>query len=215
MSSSLSLLLDLSHAGFAAVLDADGERVLAKSARPARTWHDDVADWAEGLLREAGGAFFDVGRIFAGVGPGSFTGIRIAMAFAQGLALPKGLPLHGFTAFEALFASWNGSGTPLAVVPANAGRFYVARGADDAGALIPGEALAALAGPGITVLAPEATPTLLAAARGFAGVWTPEGAWDAVAIARRARASGRGAERPVYLQLSAAEEKAAPQAPKA
>ncbi len=212
MPSSLSLLIDLSHAGFAAVLDAEAKVVLASSSRPAGTRHDDVADWTEGILREAGGGFSDVGRILAGVGPGSFTGIRIAMAFAQGLALPKGIPLHGFTAFEALFASWKGEGDALAVVPANAGRFYVARGVDDAGALIPGEALTALARPGTFVLAPEATPGLLAASRGFAGVWTPngtpEGSWDAVAIARRALATGRGAERPVYLQLSAAEEKA-------
>lgn len=216
----MNLLLDLSHAGFAAVLRADGAEILAKSARPAGTRHDDVADWTEGLLREAGGGFPDVGRIFVGVGPGSFTGIRIAMAFAQGLALPKNIPLHGFTTFEALFLSWKGDAkasralagnekAAIAVVPANAGRFYVARRLDDAGALIPGEALAALADSQTVVLAPEATDALRAATKSFAGIWTPDASWGAVAIARHALASSRGAERPVYLQLSAAEEKAA------
>jgi tRNA threonylcarbamoyl adenosine modification protein YeaZ len=202
------LLLDLSHAGFAAVLDTEGTAVHAQSSRPAGTRHDDVADWTEGLLREAGGGFSDVDRIVVGVGPGSFTGIRIAMAFAQGLALPKHIPLHGFTSFEALFLSWKGAGPAIAAVPANAGRFYVARGLDDAGALIPGEALAALADSTTTVLAPEATDALRAATTGFAGIRTPDASWDAVAIARHALASGRDVERPVYLQLSAAEEKA-------
>jgi tRNA threonylcarbamoyl adenosine modification protein YeaZ len=210
----LSLLLDLSHAGFAAVLDAEAQAVLASSARPQGTRHDDVADWTEGLLREAGGGFSDVRRIFVGVGPGSFTGIRIAMAFVQGLSLSKEIPLHGFTTFGALFLSWRGEGATIAAVPANAGRFYVARALGDAGALIPGEALAALADPETVVIAPEATDALLLATRGFAGVWKPEASWDAVAIARHALASGRAADRPVYLQLSAAEEKAS-QAPSA
>jgi hypothetical protein len=111
-----------------------------------------------------------------------------------------------------LLLSWNRSVPAIAAVPANAGRFYVARGLDDAGALISGEALAALATPETFVLATEATPALLAASQGFAGVWTPDAmadaSWDAPAIVKHALASGRGAERPVYLQLSAAEEKA-------
>jgi tRNA threonylcarbamoyl adenosine modification protein YeaZ len=208
--SGLSLLLDLSHAGFAAVLDADGNNVLARSARPQGTRHDDVADWTEGLLREAGGGFSDVRSMFVGVGPGSFTGIRIAMAFVQGLALPKDIPLHGFTSFEALFLSWHSGRTrpAIAAVPANAGRFYVARAIDDTGALISAEALSALADSETVVIAPETTDALLFATLGFGGVWNPQATWDAVAIAQHALASGRGADRPVYLQLSAAEEKA-------
>lgn len=216
----LALLLDLSHAGFAAVLDAEGSRVLAQSARAAGTRHDDVADWTESLLREAGGGVSDLRWMAVGVGPGSFTGIRIAMAFAQGLALPHGIPLHGFTSFEALHLSFPGiSGRhggdaegirALAVIPANAGRLYVSAGMDDPGALVNGSILAARArsfSAAVTVVAPEVTPALREATAGFADVWTPGELWNAVAIARHARASGRGLQRPLYLQLSAAEEK--------
>lgn len=215
----LALLLDLSHAGFAAVLDDAGGRVLAASSRPAGTRHDDVADWTESLLKEADGGFADLAWIAVGVGPGSFTGIRIAMAFAQGLALPRGLPLHGFTSFEALHLSAptlkqgaEGRGC-LAVIPANAGRFYVSQSLEDPGALLAGEELAAMADAGRVIVAPEITPALreLATASGFGGPWSPGGApgetWDAAAIAGRARSAGRGADKPVYLQLSAAEEK--------
>lgn len=208
------LLLDLSHAGFAAVLDADATGVRASSARPAGTRHDDVADWAEGLLRQVGGTFATLSWIAVGVGPGSFTGIRIAMAFAKGLALPLGIPVHGFTSFEALhlsapaIASVSASGGEglLAVVPANAGRFYVSASVNERGALISGEELAARRASAAMILTPDITPGLRAAAAEFA-LATPGSAWNAVAIARHARASGRGLARPVYLQLSAAEEK--------
>ncbi len=216
------LLLDLSHAGFAAVLDESGSRVLARSARPAGTRHDDVADWTEGLLRDAGGTFADLAWIAAGVGPGSFTGIRIAMAFAQGLALPHDIPLHGFTSFEALHLSAashatrlapeaDGQRSVLAVVPANAGRFYVSRALADEGRLATGEELGALCAGPLVIATPEVTPALIARTSARAGgdavVWAPADDWDAAAIARHARASGRGLARPVYLQLSAAEEK--------
>jgi tRNA threonylcarbamoyladenosine biosynthesis protein TsaB len=206
------LLLDLSHSGFAAVLDGEGEGTLARATRPSGTRHEDAAGWVETLLREAGGDYARLGWICTGVGPGSFTGIRIAMAFAQGFALPRSVPLHGFTSFESLLLSFPGysSGKPVVVViPANAGRFYVARGIGDPGSLIDGAALAAMADPEATLLASEETPALRDLSARFAGLWTPGEDWDAVAVARHARASGRSVEKPVYLQLSAAEEKAA------
>lgn len=208
----LGLLIDLSHAGFAAVLDESCDEVLSKSVRPAGTRHDDVADWTESLLREAGGTFADLAWIAVGVGPGSFTGIRIAMSFAQGLALPNKIPVHGFTSFEALLLSTKSDSLlegmkTLAAIPANAGRFYVAEDLKDPGALISGESLSARATQSTMIVSPEITPALQAAAEGFGGVWSPGVSWDAVAIARHARASGRGLARPMYLQLSAAEEK--------
>lgn len=214
-----SLYLDLSHAGVAAVLDDDGTRVLARDVRAAGTRHEDVADWCEGLLRAADAGFRDLSWIVSGVGPGSFTGIRIALAFAQGLAFPSGIPVHGATSFEALFLSHESimgkgrgeGGQPddslLAVLPATAGRFYVAGHLDDPGALVDTDALAARVTPSTVVLSPARVPAVEAVVAGAAALWTPGDAWDVAAIARHARRRGRGTARPVYLQLSAAEEK--------
>jgi tRNA threonylcarbamoyladenosine biosynthesis protein TsaB len=203
------LVLDLSQSGFAAVLSEDGEEVLAVSARPieARGTRDNLADWIEGLLAGTGGDIPGLAWICAGLGPGSFTGIRMALAFAQGLATPRRVPLHGFTAFEALFVSFPGTapGEAAAAIPANAGRFYFSRGLGDDGVLGDASGLAALAQERSTLLVPTAAGFETAAVA-FRALRPADGAWDVIRIARHARASGRGLDRPHYLQASAAED---------
>ncbi len=204
-SPSLGMVFDLSHAGFAAVLNAGATMVAAHDVRRPGTRHEDAAEWTETLLRQAGGGFGDLAWICVGIGPGSFTGIRIAMAFAQGLALPRSIPLHGFTTFEALRLSYKGPAPAVAVIPANAGRFYASFGARDEGKLLEAEELFGSLPAGAIGLAPAIEEDLERAFRGHAGLWAPGTEWDAISIAREARASGRGVDRPVYLQLSAAE----------
>lgn len=56
----------------------------------------------EELLAEAGLAWSDLDSIGVGVGPGNFTGIRISVAAARGLALSLGIPAIGVSATEAV-----------------------------------------------------------------------------------------------------------------
>jgi tRNA threonylcarbamoyladenosine biosynthesis protein TsaB len=204
------LVVDLSQSGFAAVLSEGGEEALAVSSRPieARGTRDNLADWLEGLLAEAGGDIPHLAWICAGLGPGSFTGIRMALAFVQGLAMPRRVPLHGFTAFEALFLSFPEAAADEAVasIPANAGRFYFSRGLGDDGVLGGASDLAALAKERSTLLVPAAGPAFEPVAPAFRAVLSADAAWNVVGIARHARASGRGLDRPHYLQASAAED---------
>ncbi len=44
----------------------------------------------------------DIGLLAVGLGPGSFTGIRVGIAAAKGLALPRKLPIKGASSFDAL-----------------------------------------------------------------------------------------------------------------
>ncbi len=58
----------------------------------------------EAVLARAGAAFGDIARIAVCTGPGSFTGVRIGVAAARGLALGLGVPVVGVSRFEALAA---------------------------------------------------------------------------------------------------------------
>ena len=56
----------------------------------------------EELLSEQGVNWSDVTRIGVGVGPGNFTGIRISVSAARGLALGLGVPAIGISTLEAI-----------------------------------------------------------------------------------------------------------------
>lgn len=80
---------------------ADGDRVLAVESqdggRSTRT-----LGLVEATLARAGVARAQVGRIAVGIGPGSFTGIRIAVAAAQGWHLATGCRVAAVGSFDAL-----------------------------------------------------------------------------------------------------------------
>src|SRR5216117_2991591 len=64
---------------------------------------------ADALLREAGLSVSDLDALVVGSGPGSFTGLRIGMAMALGLALAQDLPVAAVSTLAALAAGAPGS----------------------------------------------------------------------------------------------------------
>lgn len=62
------------------------------------------------LIGRAGMGFRDFDRFAVTTGPGSFTGIRVALAAAHGLALGTGKPIIGATVFETLAAAVTADG---------------------------------------------------------------------------------------------------------
>src|SRR5436309_5403991 len=64
---------------------------------------------ADELLRAAGLGPTDLDRLAVGVGPGSFTGVRIGLAAARGVALVLDLPVAGVSTLDALAAGAPGA----------------------------------------------------------------------------------------------------------
>jgi tRNA threonylcarbamoyladenosine biosynthesis protein TsaB len=76
------------------------------------------------LLRAAGLGQADLDGVVATRGPGSFTGVRVALATAQGLGLALGIPAHGYSSLLAQAARTEVAGC-LAAQPARRGSVYV------------------------------------------------------------------------------------------
>ena len=108
----LTLAFDTATSVAAAALVRDGEVLGERASRAVRVLAD-----ADDLLREAGKDRSELGGIVVGVGPGSFTGLRLGIAAARGLAFALDLPVAGVSTLDALAA-----GAPGALPIIDAGR---------------------------------------------------------------------------------------------
>ena len=181
------------------------------------------------LLDQSGRAPSELSEIVVGLGPGSFTGVRIGVATAKGIAQGLGVPLYGVSTLDAI--AWrlkDATGTVAVVADAARGEVY--------------PALFEIAGGAVTRLTPDTVMRPEAAAELFADqgrdivltgdglvryadvlcasermtcadehLWAPsgEGLLAAYLAAQRATMLGDGdpaAVLPVYTRLSDAEE---------
>ncbi|HEX6860321.1 MAG TPA: tRNA (adenosine(37)-N6)-threonylcarbamoyltransferase complex dimerization subunit type 1 TsaB [Caulobacteraceae bacterium] len=184
----------------AAVLE--GDRVLARKFEPMVKGHQErLATMVREVMDEAGIAFADLDRIGVTVGPGSFTGLRVGVAFAKGLSAALGIPCLGVGTLQAL--AGERGGLVVAAVDARRGQVYV-QAFEDGRPLMHPEALRAedavaaihrfgppkaLVGSGAPLLAGAFPHAHLA----------PEALPDPVSVARLAALSTMAA-RPLYLR---------------
>jgi N6-L-threonylcarbamoyladenine synthase len=86
-----------------------GETVLAQHCEAmVKGQAESLLPLCENMLRAVGVSIKDLDAIGVGTGPGHFTGIRIAVSAARGLALGLGVPAIGVSAFDALQDGANG-----------------------------------------------------------------------------------------------------------
>jgi tRNA threonylcarbamoyladenosine biosynthesis protein TsaB len=87
--------------------------------------HAELAlPWAEALLVEAGIAKSQLDVVAVGRGPGAFTGVRLAIAMAQGIALALDRPIVGVSTLAALAMQAKGERI-LAAIDARMGEVYL------------------------------------------------------------------------------------------
>lgn len=96
------LAFDTSAAHCAAALLKDGQVLAERTDLMARGQAEHLMPMLESLLAENDLSFGDLQGLAVGVGPGNFTGIRISVAAARGLALGLGIPAIGVSNFEVM-----------------------------------------------------------------------------------------------------------------
>jgi len=95
------LAFDTSAAHCAAALLL-GDEVFLRTEEMGRGQAERLVPFLEELLAGQSLGFSDIRRIGVGIGPGNFTGTRISVSLARGLALSLGIPAIGVSALEAL-----------------------------------------------------------------------------------------------------------------
>ena len=106
-------------------VDGVGVRQLGLRSEPMVKGHSErIAGFARDAAAEAGVAFAHLDLIGVTVGPGSFTGLRVGLAFAQGLTAALDRPVVGVSALDALAASAGETRTGAALIDARRGQVY-------------------------------------------------------------------------------------------
>ena len=181
------------------------ERLLAHANEAMARGHQErLAPMAAEVMAQAGLEFAALTRIGVTVGPGSFTGLRVGIAFAKGLASALSIPAVGVGSLEAMAAPY--PGLVFALVDARRGQVY-AQAFEDGQALMAPDAITletaaarlaevgggrpvTLVGSGAPLLAPMVPDATVVAAEGA----------DARDVARLAAVRAPGPLKPLYLR---------------
>ncbi len=180
----------------------DGERVLARRVEPMSRGHQErLAPLVQEAMGEAGLGFDQLERIAVTVGPGSFTGLRVGLAFAKGLAAALAIPAVGVGSLEALAEPERGD--VVAVLDAKRGQVYLQAFSGGAAVSAPDALPIETAAARLAEFAPDILigtgAALLAGVRPGVRVIDTD-VTDPVAVARLAAARSPVPPRPLYLR---------------
>jgi len=100
----LTLVLDTALNACAAAVSRDGHILSHASEAMQRGHQERLAPMVEAVMQSSGAGFDALDRIGVTVGPGSFTGLRVGLAFAKAMSLALDIPCIGVNSLEALAA---------------------------------------------------------------------------------------------------------------
>lgn len=112
----------------AAVLDTEANRLIASESLPMKRGHAEaLMPLIARVMKAADIAFARLDRIVATTGPGSFTGLRVGLSAARGIALAANKPAVGVTtlaAYAAPVVSENGPNPVISAIDARHDHVY-------------------------------------------------------------------------------------------
>lgn len=111
----------------AAVIDTERDQPLGSAFVPMERGHAEaLPPMVVDVLRSSGCRVSEIERIAVTTGPGTFTGVRIGLAFARGLGLARGIPVVGIDSLSAIAANEESNGAVLVVSDARNDEVYAA-----------------------------------------------------------------------------------------
>jgi len=113
----------------AAVLDTEAGQLIAQESQAMKRGHAEALMPLIGrVIAASGTAFASLGRIAVTTGPGSFTGLRVGLSAARGIALAANIPVVGvttLTAYAAPIVSQNAEHPVISVIDARHDHVYL------------------------------------------------------------------------------------------
>src|SRR5476651_990143 len=124
----------------AAVLDIDAGRLIARESQAMKRGHAEaLMPLIARVIKASGVAFAALDRIAVTTGPGSFTGLRVGLSAARGIALAANKPVVGLTtltAYAAPVVSQNGEQPVISAIDARHEHVYFQVVSGNGGSLI-------------------------------------------------------------------------------
>ena len=124
----------------AAVLDTSASKIIAQESQPMKRGHAEaLMPLIARVMKASGVAFAALDRIAVTTGPGSFTGLRVGLSAARGIALAAGKPVVGvttLTAYAAPVVSENGEHPVISAIDARHDHVYFQVVSGDGSSLI-------------------------------------------------------------------------------
>jgi tRNA threonylcarbamoyladenosine biosynthesis protein TsaB len=112
----------------AGVLDTDAAKVIAQESQSMKRGHAEaLMPLIARVIKEAGIGFASLDRIAVTTGPGSFTGLRVGLSAARGIALAANRPVVGLTtltAYAAPVVGRNAEQPVISAIDARHGQLY-------------------------------------------------------------------------------------------
>lgn len=160
-----------------ALADASGQPIAEDAWESAQRQSAELLPRTLGLLRREARSLGELSAVAVGIGPGSFTGLRVGMSLAKGLAMALEIPIVGVPSLEAWLDGASQAGA--AVARAGAHEAYLLVRGDPAPVVVDRDALESRLQAG-----PVVAPAEVATAFGLRDAIRPSGA--AAAVARMA-----------------------------
>ena len=124
----------------AAVLDTDAGKLIAQESQAMKRGHAEaLMPLIARVMKASGVGFAALDRIAVTTGPGSFTGLRVGLSAARGIALAADKPVVGLTtltAYAAPFVSENSAHPILTAIDARHDHVYFQVVSGDGGSLV-------------------------------------------------------------------------------